>query len=135
MANPALIRSSCPASSSDFTQQYKRSVHPIVACSTLHPLVVFEEKSLVNKLSSLSTALTCVVWKDILDALNRVKNASMSSRLVGLHYAALLGQIRSLHDSEMFNRFKDEAKSAASKLDYDKENKRTMKNKLFRDET
>lgn len=55
--------------------------------------------------------------------------------LVGLHYAALLGQIRSLHDSERFNRFKDEAKSAASKLDYDKENKRTMKNKLFRDET
>ena len=52
-----------------------------------------------------------------------------------MHYRVLLEQIHSLRDSERFDRFENEAKSVAPGLDYDDENKRANKRKLFHDET
>ena len=54
---------------------------------------------------------------------------------VVMHYRVLLEHIHSLRDSERFDRFENEAKSVAPGLDYDDENKRAKKRKLFHDET
>ena len=50
-----------------------------------------------------------------------------------MHYRVLLEHIHSLRDSERFDRFENEA--VAPGLDYDDENKRAKKRKLFHDET
>ena len=53
--------------------------------------------------------------------------------LVAMHYRVLLRHIHYLRDSERFDRFENEAKSVAPGLDYDDENKRANKRKLFHD--
>ena len=52
-----------------------------------------------------------------------------------MHYRVLLEHIHSLRDSKRFDRFENETKSVAPGLDYDDENKRAKKRKLFYDET
>ena len=52
-----------------------------------------------------------------------------------MHYRVLREHIHSLRDSERFDRFENEAKSVAPGLDYDDENRRAKKRKLFDDET
>ena len=52
-----------------------------------------------------------------------------------MHYRVLLEHIHSLRDSKRFDRFENEAKSVAPGLDYEDENKRAKKRKLFYDET
>ena len=80
-----------------------------------------------------------IVWNNILDILNQVNKALQAPGIeivsVVMHYRVLLKLIHSLRDTERFDRFENEAKSAAPGLDYDDENKRAKKRKLFRDET
>ena len=100
---------------------------------------MLEAKSLVSKLSSLNIVLTCIVWNNILDTLNRVNKALQAPGIeigsVVMHYRILLEHIHSLRDSERFDRFENEAKSVTPGLGYDDENKRAEKRELFHDET
>ena len=116
----------------------QNSVDAIARTSTQPPLVVLEAKSLVSKLSSLNTVLMCIVWNNILDTLNRVNKALQAPGIeigsVVIHYRNLLEHIRSLRDSERFDRFENEAKSIAPGLGYDDKNTRAKKRELFYDE-
>ena len=71
--------------------------------------------------------------------MNRVNKALQAPGIeigsVVMHYRVLLKHIHSLPDSERFDRFENEAKSVAPGLDYEDENKRAKKRKLFHDET
>ena len=108
----------------------QNSVDAIARTSTQPPLVVLEAKSLVSKLSSLNFVLVCIVWNNILDTLNRV-NKALQASIIEIGSVVM----HSLRDSERFDRFENEAKSVAPGLDYDDENKRAKKRKLFHDET
>ena len=52
-----------------------------------------------------------------------------------MQYRVLLEQIHSSRDSDRFDRLENETKSVEIELDYDDENKRANKIKLFHDET
>ena len=106
----------------------QNSVDAIARTSTQPPLVVLEEKSLMSKRSSLNIVLMCIVWNNILDRVNKALQApGIEIGSVVMHYRVLLEHIYSLHDSERFDRFENEAKSVAPGLDYDDENKRAKK--------
>ena len=117
----------------------QNSIDAIARNSTQPPLVVLEAESSVSKLSSLNIVLMCIVWNNILDTLNRINKALQAPGIeIGsmiMHYRVLLEHIHSLRDSERFDRFENEAKSAAPGLDYDDENKRAKKRKFFQRNT
>ena len=114
----------------------QNSVDAIARNSTQPPLVVLEAKSLVSKRSSLNIVLMCNVWNNILDRVIKTLQApGIEIGSVVMHYRVLLEHIHSLRDSERFDRFENEAKSVAPGLDYDDENKRAKKRKLFHDVT
>ena len=78
----------------------------------------------------------CIVWNNILDRVNKALQApGIEIGSVVMHYRVLLEHIHSLRDSERFDRFENEAKSVAPGLDYDDENKRAKKRKLFQRNT
>ena len=139
--NPVAELVPCAAHSLNLvgTAAVQNSVDAIARTSTQTTLIVLEAKSLVSKLSSLNIVLTCIVWNNILNTLNRVNKALQAPGIeigsVVMHYRVLLEHIHSLRDSERFDRFENEAKSVAPGLDYDDENKRAEKRKLFHDET
>ena len=114
----------------------QNSVDAIARNSTQPPLVVLEAKSLVSKRSSLNIVLMCIVWNNILDRVIKTLQApGIEIGSVVMHYRVLLEHIHSLRDLERFDRFENEAKSVAPGLDYDDENKRAKKRKLFHDVT
>ena len=81
----------------------------------------------------------CVVWNEIIDTLNRVNIALQALGIeigsVVMHCHSLLEKIRSLRQSESFDRFENKAKSTIPGLDYDEIKKRPKKGKQFHDET
>ena len=114
----------------------QKSVDAIARNSTQPPLVVLEAKSLVSKRCSLNIVLVCIAWNNILYRVIKALQAPGNEiGSVVMHYRDLLEHILSLRDSKRFNRFENEAKSVALGLDYDDENKRAKKRKLFHDET
>ena len=70
--------------------------------------------------------------------MNRINKALQAPGIeissVVTYYRVLLEHVHSLRDTERFDRIENVPKSVAPGLDYDDENKRAKKRKLFHDE-
>ena len=112
-------------------------VDAITRTSTQPPLVELEAKSLVSKLSSLNIVLMCTVWNNILDTLSRVNKALQASGIeigsvvtVSCWNTSILCMTQ---EGSIDSRMKQSP--LHQDFDYDDENKRAKKRKLFHDET